>query len=336
MPQKIEKFGETPDGCPIQRVTLKGGGLQAKLLTYGASLQDLRLTGFAHPLVLGAPSIEPYFGPMKYFGALVGRFANRIGHGRFLLDGHDYRLVRNWLGQHTLHGGEVGADEKIWSIEKLTGNSVTMGLELPDGDMGFPGQLTIHAEITLTEDYSLSFDIRATTTAATPCSFAHHSYFNLDGGPDITRHDLRIDAEAYLPVDADLIPTGEIRPVDGTKFDFRARSEIGTRGLDHNFCLSDTRKPLRPVARLRSTENDLSMSVETTETGLQVYDSAYIPEAGLVGLDGKKYKPFAGIALETQVWPDAPNRSEFPDAVLRPGNEYRHQVRYVFMNGSPQ
>nr|WP_234990283.1 hypothetical protein [Roseivivax lentus] len=122
----------------------------------------------------------------------------------------------------------------------------------------------------------------------------------------------------------------------GTKFDFRARSEIGRRGLDHNFCLSDTRKPLRPVAWLHSAESGLSMSVDTTETGLQVYDSAYVPEAGLVGLDGRTYKPFAGVALETQAWPDAPNRSEFPKAVLLPENEYRHQVRYAFNSGVPQ
>jgi len=332
--QSIIEFGKTPDNDAIQRVTLKGGGLKANILTYGATVQDLRLEGVAHPLVLGAPSIEPYFGPMKYFGAIVGRFANRIGQGRFLLDGHAYNVSRNWLSRHTLHGGEVGAGEKIWSIEDLTDSRVTMGLELADGDMGFPGHLTVHAKITLTEDCSLGFDIRATTTAATPCSFAHHGYFNLDGGPDITGHDLQIDAKAYLPVDDELIPTGEIRPVEGTKFDFRTRSEIGKRGLDHNFCLSDTRKPLRPVARLHSAESDLSMSVETTETGLQVYDAAYIPEAGLAGLDCQTYKPFAGVALETQVWPDAPGRSEFPDAILRPENEYRHQVRYVFTTGA--
>ncbi|SIT05338.1 aldose 1-epimerase [Roseivivax lentus] len=198
MSQDLETFGQTPDNQAIHRVTLRGGGLQAKVLTYGATIQDLRLEGFAHSLVLGAPSIEPYFDPMKYFGAIVGRFANRIGHGRFLLDGHEYNVARNWLGRHALHGGEVGAGERIWSIEKLNENSVMMSLELADGEMGFPGHLTVHAEITLTKDCSLSFDIRATTTAATPCSFAHHGYFNLDGGPDITRHELRIDAETYL------------------------------------------------------------------------------------------------------------------------------------------
>jgi aldose 1-epimerase len=332
----VDFFGETPDGMPVKRVSIAGGGLTAHILTFGATVQDLRMEGVSHPLVLGAPSLEPYFGPLTYFGAIVGRFANRIGQGRFKLDGQTHETPRNWLDRHTLHGGPVGTGQKLWTIGETSENSLRLDLVLADGDMGFPGEMTVIATFSLPGDGVLAIDIRARADAATPCSFAHHGYFNLDASPDITGHRLRIDADTYLPVDADLIPTGEIAPVEGTAFDFRAPREVGTSGLDHNFCLSNGREPLRPVAELRSPVSGLAMTIQTTEPGLQIYDGAYIPEKRLEGLDGRKYGPFGGIAMETQSWPDALNRPAFPSAVIGPGDTYHHQVRYEFQReGSP-
>ena len=330
MSSQIQAIGHTDHGQMIERIAIQGGGLSAWILTHGATVQDLRLDGFAHPLVLGSPSIAPYFGEMNYFGALVGRFANRIAGGRFSVAGREYATPRNWLGRHCLHGGSTGTAQRLWTIESLAPDCACLGLTLADGEMGFPGRMQVRLEISLPGDGALQMDVTATTDASTPCSFAHHGLFNLDGGGTITGHELWIDASAYLPVDDDLIPTGEIAPVDGTKFDFRNARSVGDAGLDHNFCLSPGREPSRAVAVLRSPANGLSMTVETTEPGLQVYDGANIPKIVTSGLDRQAYGPFAGIALETQNWPDAPNHSSFPNAILNPGETYRHQMRYVF------
>ena len=335
MGNRLDPFGTTPEGQSVQRVTISGGGLEARVLTYGATVQDLRLDGVDHPLVLGSPTLEPYLDEMRYFGALVGRFANRIGRGRFDLDGQTYQVPCNWLGRHALHGGSVGAGQRLWTVGDLADDRVVLELQLEDGEMGFPGKLRASVAISLPGDGVLAFEIRAETDAATPCSFAHHGFFNLDGTADISAHELEVKADSYLPVDADLIPTGDVAPVRGTRFDFRGPRPIGTEGVDHNFCLSHAQRPIRPVAALRSPKNGLSMAVETTETGLQVYDGAYIPTTGLAGLAGRRYGPFGGIALETQSWPDAPNKPNFPPAILRPGETYRHDVRYVFRKGLP-
>lgn len=330
MTNSPEPFGTTHEGVPVERVRIAGGGLTASVLSYGATVQDLRLDGVDHPLVLGAPELEPYLDPMTYFGALVGRFANRIARGRFELEGKSYAVPTNWVGRHALHGGTVGTGQMVWTISDIGADSVRLALTLPDGDNGFPGTMAVSVVISLPGDGVLDFDIRAETDRASPCSFAHHGFFNLDGSADITAHELKIDAAAYLPVDKDLIPTGEIAPVNATPFDFREPRAIGRQGVDHNFCLSDRQRPIRPVAVLRAPSSGLSMTIETTEPGLQVYDGAYIPREGLPGLEGRRYGPFAGIALETQSWPDAPNRAGFPSAILRPGQLYHHRARYVF------
>jgi aldose 1-epimerase len=319
-----------PDGTPVERVTIAGGGLTAHILTYGATVQDLGLDGIGHPLVLGAQTLAPYLGPMTYFGAIVGRFANRIKNGRFYLNGKFYQIPVNWTDRHALHGGTVGTGQKVWKIGDVSNDSLRLDLALPDGDMGFPGQMTVSAHFSLPGQGVLAIDIHAQTTAASPCSFAHHGYFNLDGGADITQHQLRVNADRYLPVDADLIPTGEIAPVAGTSFDFGVARTVGTTGIDHNLCLSDRRESLHQVAELCSPMNGLTMTVDTTEPGLQVYDGAYIPKEGLQGLDGRRYGPFGGIALETQNWPDAPNHPVFPMAILEPGESYLSQTRYRF------
>lgn len=318
-----------------ERFTLTGGGLRAEVLTLGATLQDLRLEGVAHPLVLGSPDPAAYLGPLRYFGAVVGRFANRIGGARFALDGTEYRLSANQDGRHLLHGGETGTDALIWDVLAQAGDRARLGLVLPDGHMGFPGTLRIACEIALPGAGRLALDLSATTDAPTLCNLAHHGYFNLDGGASILDHRLSVAAEHYLPVDHDLIPTGEVAPVADTRFDYRRARPVGDasgQGLDHNFCTARGWGRLRAVARLEGPESGVSLEVWTDAPGLQVYDGAHID--GLKGLDGRVYGRHAGIALETQGWPDAPNRPGFPPAILRPGQTYRHRVEYRFARGS--
>lgn len=323
-----ESFGHAPDGTPVQRIALRGGGLTAHVLTLGGIVQDLRLDGVDHPLVVGAQTLAPYLGPLRYTGALCGRFANRIAGARFDLGGQRFDLSANFLGRHCLHGGASGMNAQVWSLADLTGNAVTLTLTSGDGDMGFPGRLTISARISLDEGAALAFDIQARTSAPTPVSITHHGYFNLDGGGDAAGHRLRVLAKTALPVDAEGIPTGGPQPVAGTRLDFRADRPIGAEALDHNFCLADRRGPLRRAACLSGARSGLAMDVHTTEPGLQIYNGTRLP-VDLPGLNGP-LGPRPGLALEPQAWPDAPNRPDFPDAILHPGQTYRHQIRYVF------
>lgn len=322
----VTPWGTLPDGRAVSAIALRSGRITARLLTLGAIVQDLRLDGVDHPLVLGAPDVAAYLGPARYFGAIVGRFANRIGGARFVLDGREYRTDANFRGRHTLHGGATGTDTRLWRIDDIAADRAVLGLTLPDGDMGFPGALRIGAEIMLHDD-ALGLTLTAQTDAPTPCSLAHHGYFDLDGQGDCRGHLLRIAADHYLPVDADLIPTGQVAPVAGSAFDFRDSRRIGDTGYDHNFCLSDGPRPLRPVAWLTGA-GGLSMQVDTTACGLQFYDGGQM--TAVPGLDGRQYGPHAGLALETQHWPDAPNRPGFPDAILRPGQVWRTTTWYRF------
>lgn len=315
-----------PDGRQVRQLRLQAGRISARVLTLGAIVQDLRIEGVGYPLVLGCPRIEDYLGRGRYLGALVGRFANRIGGARFDLDGRPYRTDANFRGRHTLHGGDDGCDVQIWQVDAEAPDRVTLSLDLANGHMGFPGRLRIAAQILLADE-ALSITFVAQGDAPTPCSLAHHGYFDLDGRGDIRGHRLMIAAHHYLPVDADLIPTGEIAPVAGTGFDFRSPRPIEAGGYDHNFCLSEGPRALRPVAWLQG-ESGVSMRVETTACGLQFYDGAWLD--GVPGLEGRRYGPHAGLALETQAWPDAPNRPGFPDAILRPGQVYSQMTRYCF------
>ncbi len=319
-------FSTTPDGRAVEAIALRGPLLTARVLTLGATVQDLRLAGVEHPLVLGFDDPAPYFGTGLYAGALVGRFANRLAGGRFAIDGQPYQADRNQDGRHLLHGGAQGTHHRIWTIADLAADRAVFTLSLPEGHMGFPGTLHIRATISVADD-ALAFDLRAKTDAATLCNLAHHGYFTLDDSGDIRGHRLQVAAEHYLPVDADLIPTGEIAPVAGTRFDFRQGRDLRGGDYDHNLCLGPARTPLRPVAVLTGATG-LRMQVETTEPGLQLYDGRHFD--GVPGLGGRRYGPHAGVALETQVWPDAPNHPGFPDAVLRPGQEYRALTRYRF------
>jgi aldose 1-epimerase len=322
----LEIFDRLPDGRPVERIHLRGPRLSASLLTLGATVQDLRLAGIDRPLVLGFPDVASYLGAGLYVGAIVGRFANRIGHGRFTLDGVARQADRNFLGRHLLHGGAEGTHAQLWKITEVGPDHASLRLDLADGHMGFPGAMRIEARFSVADD-SLDILLRAEADAATPCNLAHHGYFDLDGHADIHGHILQIAADHYLPVDDDLIPTGVIAPVDGTAFDFRKPRPVGTTSYDHNFCLAKARRPLTAVARLEG-QSGLAMTVETTEPGLQVYDGRHF--TGPEGLDGRRYGPYAGLALEAQGWPDAPNRPAFPDTILRPGQQWQARTRYRF------
>lgn len=322
-------FGTLPDGRAVELISLRAGAFEASVLTWGATVQSLKFHG--ERVVVGGDRLDDYLGGLLYAGAVVGRFANRIGGASFHLDGNSYTTDANFRGGHTLHGGSAGTGERLWSIVSVASDRVCLGLVLADGDMGFPGELRVECTYSIAAEGSLSVLIEAVSTQATPCSFAHHGYFCLDKSGDITGHRLSVAADHYLPVDTDLIPTGEIADVSGTVFDFREGRLIGTGGYDHNLCLSDGQMDLRPVARLASPVSGLVMDVATTEPGLQVYDGAHL--GGVVGYGGRALNPHAGLALETQSWPDAPNRSDFPDCILRPGQSYRSETHYAFHRG---
>ncbi len=328
----MNNFGEMPDGTKIERFTISGGGLTANVLTYGAVVQDLRLQGYDAPLVLGFEDFAPYLSHSPYFGATVGRCANRIRDGHLELDGKTYQLDKNFIGKHILHGGSVGIGKRVWDVKEITENSVVLSITLDDGEMGFPGQLRATVTYSLLPGGVFDVVMNAETDAPTLCNLAHHSYFNL-GGDAISDHLLSIEADGYLPVDNELIPTGEVRAVAGTGFDFRKPAPVSQAfPLDHNFCLSDRRGELRSVARLVNPDSGLSMEIKTTEPGLQVYDGENI-NVDLPGLNGKPMGPHSGIALEPQIWPDANHHDTFQQAVLRPGERYEQHTQYIFSKG---
>ncbi|MBR9765388.1 MAG: galactose mutarotase, partial [Rhodobacteraceae bacterium] len=272
-----EIFDHLPDGSPVHSVTIGSGALRATLLSHGARLQDLRLAGVAHPLVLGSPRLADYLGPMDYFGATVGRYANRIAGGRFSLDGRSYQLDLNENGQTCLHGGSAGTGVLNWSLEEETPDSATFALLLADGDMGFPGRCALSVTYRV-RDTALEITMEATPSAPCPISLAHHSYFCLDDAGDVAGQRLQIAAGHYLPVDAALIPTGEIAPVAGTPFDFRTPREIGTFDYDHNFCLDGDGAGGGEGPALRLTGRDgLGLEVTTDAPGLQLYNAAHLP-----------------------------------------------------------
>ncbi len=327
----MEIVGQMPNGHPVQRVTLTGGGLTAHFLTYGCVLQDLRLEGHASPLVLGFDTFSHYLTRSPYFGAIAGRCANRIRGGHVEIEGRTYQLDRNFLNKHTLHGGATSMGKRLWRVVDVQTNSAALAITLDDGEMGFPGQLDVCVTFTLLARGVMDIRMQATTSATTLCNLAHHSYFNLDGGATISTHKLQIAAERYIPVDVELIPTGEVRDVDGTGFDFRQPKQVSqAHPLDHNFCLSLQRERLRPVAWLSSPLSGVTMECRTTEPGLQVYDGSKI-EIEIPGLSASPMGACSGLAIEPQIWPDANHHPHFPQAVLRPGETYDQQTQFVFL-----
>ena len=332
-----EIFGKTGEGVSVHRFSITGGGLTASIMNWGAVLQDLRLAGHDAPLVLGFDRFEDYPAHSPYMGAIAGRYANRIAGGRFTIAGTTYQADRNFLGKHTLHGGSKSFGKQVWDVLLHGDDFVTFALHDPAGAMGFPGALDVTCTYRMKIPGTLSVELSATSDEPTLCNLAHHSYFNLDdgGSGDILDHRLMLGAEAYLPVDEELIPTGVVKPVDGTAFDFRRARTIrleqeGEQVLyDHNFCLAAARGPLRRAAWAQGFSSGVEMEVWTTEPGVQFYAGAKVGPP-VPGHGGRIYQPYAGFALEPQIWPDSPNRPYFPQAVLWPGEVYRQVTEYRF------
>ena len=331
----VEQFGTAPDGAAVERATISGGGLVARIMSWGASVQDLRLEGHAPPLVLGFESFDPYPTRGAHFGAIAGRYANRIAGGRFEIDGTVFELDQNFLGSHTLHGGAQGFSKRVWTIAEASDTRVTLTHRAAAGEMGFPGNLDASCVYEVAPNGRLVIELTATTDAPTLCNLAHHSYFNLeDGGrTDARGHLMQIESDAYLPVDDELIPTGVVEPVAGGAFDFRAARPIlgdgAHPGYDHNFCLGSARAPLRRAATARGAKSGVAMEVWTTEPGVQFYDGVNL-NPGAPGLEGIVYGAHSGFCLEPQIWPDAPNRPSFPQALLRPEERYAQRTEYRF------
>jgi len=327
------KFGEMPNGDTVERQVISGGGLTATFLSYGALLQDLRLEGHDAPLVLGFEDFAPYLTDSPFFGAIAGRCANRVRDGRFEIDGKTFQTDQNYLGKHMLHGGAKGAGKVNWAFQTVSENAVTLKLHQADGHMGFPGNLDVRYTVTCLDGGVLDIIIEAVTDKPTLCNFAHHSYFNLDGGDSTAEHLLQLDADHYTVVDDEFIPTGESRDVTGTRFDFRTERVISDESIiDHNLCLTEAAQPLRRIGHLRAARSGVTMEMRSTEPGVQVYDGFKL-NVGPPGLQGRQYGANAGIALEPQIWPDAVNHSTFPNAVLRPGEIYKQHTQFAFSKG---
>lgn len=333
--KKGEAFGSTRRGEAVERLSIAGGGLRANFLTYGAVLQDLRLEGHDAPLVLGFETLDDYLDHSRYFGAIVGRCANRIAGGKFTIDGERFQTDPNDNG-NTLHGGSAGLDTRVWRMDDAGADFISLRIADPSGTMGFPGSLDISCTFRLKPRGVLAMEMRATTDRSTLVNLAHHSYFNLDDGgrTAILDHRLSIAASAYTPVDGDGIPTGEVLPVEGTGFDFLLPRPIRLKdgediGYDHNFCLSAARGALQKAAWAQGGRSGVEMEVWTSEPGLQFFTGQF-SDRQTPGLDGISYRSFAGFCLEPQVWPDSPNRPYFPQAILRPGETYRQMTEYRF------
>jgi len=346
----VEDWGATPEGENVLLYKLENdSGARARIMSYGAIVVSLEVpdsSGELGDVVLGFDSLEGYFGDHPYFGAVVGRYGNRIAKGRFELDGRVYTLAIN-DGPNALHGGVRGFDKQVWtskSFEDERGAGVEMTLVSPDGQEGYPGTLAVTVRYTLTERNGLRIDYTATTDAPTVLNVTNHAYFNLaDGGRSpILDHQLQIDADHFTPVDATLIPTGELRPVGGTPFDFREPKPIGQRidaaneqirrggGYDHNYALRRrTKDGLERVIRVVSPASGRVMEVLTTQPGVQLYTGNFL-DGSIAGKDGVRYGRRSAFCLETQHFPDSPNQPEFPSTVLRPGETFRSTTEYRF------
>ncbi|MGW5033172.1 aldose epimerase family protein [Streptomyces nigra] len=320
-----EHFGTLSDGTEVHRWTLERAGVRVRVLSYGGIVQSLEVPdrdGRTADVVLGFADLDGYVThPGPYLGALIGRYANRIAGGRFPLDGVTYALDPN-TPPNSLHGGARGFDKRVWDVAP-----VEHGLRLtrvsPHGEEGFPGRLEVTATYTLEDGGALRFVYEAVTDAPTVVNLTNHSYFNLAGAGsgDAGGHELRLDASRFTPVDADLIPTGVLEDVTGTRFDFRQARKVGS-GYDHNFALDKgVTKDAREVAELYDASSGRVLTVSTTEPGLQLYTADQIEEP---------FSPGDGVALETQHFPDSPNRPDFPSTVLRPGEVYRSETVYAF------
>jgi aldose 1-epimerase len=332
----VRGFGRIADAPAFEVTIASRAGASAKILTWGAVLRDLIVPSAKGPqrVVLGLNTLEDYVAHSPHFGAVPGRFANRIANGRFVLDGVVHQLERKPGEKHTLHGGARGFGRRLWKLGAHDATSVSLSLDSPDGDGGFPGALTATCVYRMLEPATLRIELSAVSDRPTIVNLTQHAYFNLDGSPDILDHELTLMADFYTPADAELIPTGEIRAVAGTSYDFRSarpvRDQSGTT-YDTNFIAA--REPeadgLAQIAALRSPLNGLTMTLLSTEPGVQFYDAAKL-DCPVPGLDGARYGAHAGLCLEPQAFPDSPNRRHFTNCVLRPSAEYRHVSEFRF------
>ncbi len=346
-------FGTLKDGQKVTQWTLTNSlGTKAEVLDYGGIIRTLSVrdrNGKFADVVLGFDTLDEYVKDSPYFGALVGRYANRIAKGRFTLDGKTYKLATN-NGVNHLHGGVVGFDKRVWRARPVpTNNGTALELRLtsPGGDQGYPGTLSVRVLYTLNNQNQLRVDYSAVTSAPTLCNLTQHSYFNLTGvdsgaprAATILSHRLQFNANRYLPIDKTSIPLGNIAPVAGTPFDFRTPYRIGARigannlqlkngaGYDHNFVLGGKQGVLRRAARVTEPTSGRVLTVYTTEPGMQLYTGNFLSE--LPGKGGQIYPKRSAFALEAQKYPDSPNHPSFPTSVLRPGQTYRQTTIYAF------
>lgn len=341
-------FGSTADGQAVETFTLRNAnGLEMRVISLGGIITHLMTpdrTGAMADIVLGFDTIDGYLGQHPFFGAIIGRYGNRIGKARFAIDGQEYTLAAN-NGPNHLHGGMKGFDKVVWKAEpapSTEGQRIVFTRTSPDGEEGYPGNLQVKVTYTLTDRNELAIDYEATTDKPTHVNLTQHSYFNLAGhnSGDILGHEMTIEADRYTPVDDTLIPTGELAPVDGTPFDFRRSTAIGARindttnqqivfgrGYDHNWVTNGS--GFRRIARAYEPKTGRTLDVATTEPGLQFYAGNFL-DGSITGKGGAVYAHRTGFCLETQHFPDTPNKPSFPATLLKPGETYRSRTVYTF------
>lgn len=335
-------FGKMPDGTAVDMYVLKDGDVEAHIITYGATVVSLTTRDRNHhgsDIVLGFDNIDGYLAKNNpYFGAIVGRYANRIAHAQFVLDGKTYHVPQN-DGQNALHGGTRGFDKVVWTGKPLA-NGVEFTYVSKDGDQGYPGTLTAMVRYTLSKSV-LRIEYEATTDKDTVVNLTNHAYYNLSGASDILKHELKLNASRYTPVDATLIPTGELASVEGTPFDFRKPTAIGQRinadneqlrrgkGYDHNWVLDSGGGKLAEAAELFDPTSGRVLQVWTDQPGIQFYSGNFL-DGTVKGKGGKVYGHRSGLCLETQHFPDSPNHPKFPTTELKPGQKYRTLTEWRF------
>ncbi len=342
-----EQFGTLLDGRPIELHTLSNPkGTVVKISNYGGIVVNIRVPdakGAMGDVVLGYDTLIEYLKESPYFGCLVGRYGNRIAKGKFTLNGQQYTLATNNYPNH-LHGGKVGFDKVVWkahAYRSKLGPSLELKYVSKDGEEGYPGTLSVTALYTLTDKDELRLDYTATTDKETVVNLTQHSYFNLAGGGSILGHEVMINASKFTPVDSTLIPTGELKPVEGTPFDFRKATTIGARinrddeqlrfgkGYDHNWVIDKKEGELSLMARITEPKSGRVLEVLSTEPGLQFYSGNFL-DGSLIGKGSRPYNFRYGFCMEPQHFPDSPNQPNFPSVVLRPGQTYRNTIVYKF------
>ncbi|WP_340103312.1 aldose epimerase family protein [Rhodohalobacter sp. 8-1] len=335
-----EEFGQLSDGQTAHLFTLTNeNGIETKITNYGGIIVSLKTPdkdGNIENIVLGFDDLDSYLGEHPYFGALIGRYGNRIENGEFELGGTEYQLTVN-DGDHHLHGGTKGFDKVLWDAEIINDNTLKLSYTSEDGEQGYPGRLDVTATYILTDNDELRLEFEATTDQATPVNLTAHSYFNLTGDPSntILNHELKIHADSYTPVTADLIPTGEIKPVEGTPFDFTEFKTIGSRienvsgGYDHNFVTDNNENGISLQAEVREPGSGRTLNVLSTEPGIQFYSGNFL-DGKLTNRDGIELEKYSGFCLEPQHFPNSPNEPNFPSTILNPGETYRNVIVYEF------